>query len=250
MAAEYRDIQPGGADTGTPLNVGRRVRRLQQYVDLNGKWILDCGCGSGAFVLELLAFSPHVFGVDLNAEKVRNARSLNAHLGRVHQGNIEQLGFHNCQFDVVLLNEVLEHVRDEDRVLSEIHRVLKPGGTLALFAPNRLYPFETHGCALRVGVEVSPLVPLIPYIPVTFGNTFLQYYARNYFPWELARKLRRHGFTIQRQFYVWQTFENCTGLLPQPLRVLSPFLRRVSFLLENIPWVRAFGISQAFLARK
>ena len=50
----------------------------------------------------------------------------------------------DAHFDVVSTIEVLEHVRDVDMAMSEIVRVLKPGGALLVSVPNRYFPFETH----------------------------------------------------------------------------------------------------------
>ena len=52
--------------------------------------------------------------------------------------------------DAVVSFEVLEHVPDEMAALNEIHRVLRPGGRLALTVPNRWWIFETHGTSLPV----------------------------------------------------------------------------------------------------
>jgi SAM-dependent methyltransferase len=244
MTSHYQNIQPSGGDTGVPLNINRRLHWIKQHIDLRGKWILDCGCGSGAYVLKFFEFSPYVFGVEYNADKVRAFRSLKIYPEHVSQGTIEKLDFEEGQFDFVLLNEVLEHVSDEVQALDEIYRVLKPSRTLVLFSPNRLYPFETHGCSLkRFGILVPHFFPFIPYIPVGFGNKILNYNARNYFPWELKRKIKQHGFKIQRHTYIWQTFENISGNSPRLLVFMSPFLRRVSFTLEKIPLVNAFGVS-------
>ena len=57
----------------------------------------------------------------------------------------EKLPFPDDYFDLVLSHEVLEHVQDDQQAINEILRVLKPGGRLILFVPNRGYPFETHG---------------------------------------------------------------------------------------------------------
>jgi 2-polyprenyl-3-methyl-5-hydroxy-6-metoxy-1,4-benzoquinol methylase len=50
----------------------------------------------------------------------------------------QQLGFNNAVFDFVCSFEVIEHVRDPERYLSEIWRVLKPAGLALLSTPNRL----------------------------------------------------------------------------------------------------------------
>src|SRR3990172_12211996 len=48
----------------------RRLELMRRHVDLEGKRILDIGCGVGAFVRRLREFSPHVYGVDTDAERV------------------------------------------------------------------------------------------------------------------------------------------------------------------------------------
>jgi 2-polyprenyl-3-methyl-5-hydroxy-6-metoxy-1,4-benzoquinol methylase len=173
MTSHYQNIQPSGGDTGVPLNINRRLHWIKQHIDLRGKWILDCGCGSGAYVLKFFEFSPYVFGVEYNADKVRAFRSLKIYPEHVSQGTIEKLDFEEGQFDFVLLNEVLEHVSDEVQALDEIYRVLKPSRTLVLFSPNRLYPFETHGCSLkRFGILVPHFFLLSHISPVGFGKRF------------------------------------------------------------------------------
>jgi SAM-dependent methyltransferase len=58
----------------------------------------------------------------------------------------------------------LEHVQDDQKAIQEIIRVLKPGGLLVLFVPNRGYPFETHGFYWRGNYQFGN-IPLINYLP-------------------------------------------------------------------------------------
>jgi len=54
--AAYADIKPAGGDTATPLNLSKRLRAIEQYVAIDGKQILDCGCGAGeVFICRKLA---------------------------------------------------------------------------------------------------------------------------------------------------------------------------------------------------
>src|SRR4030042_490857 len=57
----------------------------------------------------------------------------------------EQMPFPDNSFDVILLHEVIEHVSDDAATLREACRVVRPGGRIVIYAPNRLHPFETHG---------------------------------------------------------------------------------------------------------
>src|SRR6266571_4943059 len=52
----------------------RRLKLIQRFVDLEGKRILDVGCGVGAYVERFRDFSPDVYGVDIDLEKVAKAR--------------------------------------------------------------------------------------------------------------------------------------------------------------------------------
>ncbi len=247
----YTDILPSGGDTGANLNLNRRFNFILQYVNLAGKMILDCGCGSGDYVLKFLAYSPKVYGIEHELKKVEVFRSRGIRPESVQQGDIEHMNFGDETFDCVLLNEVLEHVPDDLQALKEISRVLKPGGALIVFSPNRLYPFETHAVTLKLAsLKIPYFVPFIPYIPLAIGKRVFTYHARNYFPWELRKMLSKTGFQIERQTALWQTFENISGQAPRVIRFLSPFLRKVSWTMEKVPILKLFGVSQAIIARK
>ena len=108
------------------------------------------------------------------AEKVRRAQQHGTLRDRVQEGNLEAIPFPDDAFDLALLNEVLEHVPDEPKVLAEIRRVSRPGGRLVVFSPNRWFPFETHGVVSKSsGRMLPPSVPLIPIPPVVCGAPVL-----------------------------------------------------------------------------
>ena len=249
--ADYKDIKPAGKDTGAPLNVARRIALIARHMDLKGKEILDCGCGGGEYVKALLEYSSHVHGVEYSEEKVKTFKVSFGDSVDVNTGSIEELKFADNTFDLVLLNEVIEHVTDEERALKEILRVLKPDGMLAVFAPNRLYPFETHGVVIKKTGKVVPhFVPFIPYVPLALGNRIFIYGARNYSPWRLKRIVAKAGFIVIGQTYIWQTFENISGISPAILVRMSGILRKISFFLERVPLARMFGVSQVIIAKK
>jgi 2-polyprenyl-3-methyl-5-hydroxy-6-metoxy-1,4-benzoquinol methylase len=101
-----------------------------------GARVLDLGCGEGAFAAELVSAGADVLAVDVAEEPLRRARA--AHPGLRTQlidgeGSWELPG---AGFDVVWAGEVIEHVADTARWLSELRRVLRSGGSLVLSTPQ------------------------------------------------------------------------------------------------------------------
>lgn len=105
--------------------------------------LLDFGCGAGRY---LAAFSTHfsrvnLYGVDTDPDAVANVRQLGFQ-GEVLDPESAVLPFEDGFFDYVFSSNVIEHIPRNIylQYLSEIHRVLKPGGVFAVGAPN--YPFK------------------------------------------------------------------------------------------------------------
>ena len=102
-----------------------------------GLRLLDFGCGPGAISVGLAkAIAPgEMHGVDMEESLIELARSMAASQGQdnaiFHVGDVTDLEFEDSFFDVAHCRSVLMHVPDTAAVLSEIKRVLKPGGIIA-----------------------------------------------------------------------------------------------------------------------
>jgi len=94
---------------------------------------LDHGCGDGRLTVELGA--GEVVGTDVSEVALERARGRLPHAELVGLRPDEPLPLADNAFDLVLCAETIEHVRDVQALLSEIRRVLRPGGTLALTTP-------------------------------------------------------------------------------------------------------------------
>lgn len=238
-----------GGDTGEPINLAKRLNIIKKMVGRDAT-ILDCGCGAGEYIPGLLEVSKHVFGIEYNQNKVNKFKTSHPELNNVIQGDIESMPYESDKFDFVILNEVLEHVPNDRRGLEEIRRVLKPGGKLIIFSPNRLYPFETHGVHWKnSGKPLTHAFPFIPYIPMALGQTIFTYWARNYFPLELRILLRETGYSVQKHFYITQTFEGIgKSTFLKPIR---KYLRVILGIVELVPFVRIpLSVSQVVVSRK
>jgi 2-polyprenyl-6-hydroxyphenyl methylase/3-demethylubiquinone-9 3-methyltransferase len=100
---------------------------------LNGRRVLDLGCGKGRFAARLRAEGARVVGLDLSAAMLASARGLE----RV-RGTGRRLPFAAGAFDGVFAVEVFEHMEPGgiEATLDEVGRVLRPGGTVAIVDKN------------------------------------------------------------------------------------------------------------------
>ena len=241
---------PEVASLGQPsyvwrFGLERRLSLIRRYVPLEGRRMLDIGCGVGAFVRRLADLSAHVYGVDIDGERVRRGAQA---LGPAEGGGLavavsESLPFQDGAFDLVLLHEVLEHVRDDALTLREACRVTRPGGNVVVFCPNRLYPFETHGVFLGKRY-VFGNIPLVNYLPDPLRRRFVPH-VRAYTRGGLRRLLAHLPARTIVHTWVWPGFDN----LRARSGVASTVLRRVLYPLENTP-LRIFGLSHFVILEK
>ena len=122
-----------------------------------GARILDYGCGAGEIVQAGLASGLDISGTDVfyeganYRETAESSGLLGTAIHEIHDGRI---GFEDSYFDLVMNNQVMEHVADLDAVLREINRVLKPGGLLLSCYSSREVLREGH-----IGIPLSHRLP-------------------------------------------------------------------------------------------
>jgi SAM-dependent methyltransferase len=112
-----------------------------------GARILDFGCGAGRLVQAGRAAGLEMLGADLYYEGARDREQAEAAglLGSViREIRNGRLPFEDGHFDLVVNNQVMEHVENLDAVLAEVHRVLKPGGLVLSVFPSRDVWREGH----------------------------------------------------------------------------------------------------------
>ena len=203
------------------------VARLNLYVPLAGKTVLDVGCGFGDLLLEANTLGANVFGIDPDYDWIvtgnawLTSKRVPAALG-IAVG--EALPFRNDCFDVIISNQVLEHVRNPLSIICEMARVLKPGGACYINFPNYLLPIELHY-----------RVPWIPFLPKTLGKAYLAILGRNstYLDEihyttavQVLRMLRRVGLTIEVNL-IHEMIEHPSLLASKLYRTLAKILKAV-----------------------
>jgi SAM-dependent methyltransferase len=226
----------------------RRLNLIRRYVSLENRPALDIGCGLGMYVRAFRRFSQDVYGVDVDGEKLVEA---NAELPNLGQAVAEALPYPDGVFDVVLSHEVIEHVTDDRKALFEAVRVLrspeagrgKAGGRLVIFAPNRLYPFETHGVYWK-GSYHAGNIPLVNYLPERWRRRFCPH-VRAYTGRGLRRLLDGLPVRVVDHTQIFPGYDKVFHRHP----ALGRWFRRVTYVLENTP-LRTFGLSHLLVVEK
>ncbi len=102
----------------------------------SGDRVLDLGCGSGEFTAAVSRLGANAIGVDVAEAALERARASHPELDFRPTPIDGPLEFDDHSFDLVWASEVIEHVADTARWLSELRRVLKPRGRVLLTTPS------------------------------------------------------------------------------------------------------------------
>lgn len=192
---------------GKPAEYGqeilrRRYRRTIAEVSLQGKTVLDFGCGNGAQTMEFAGEGAHIVAADIGLE---NLGVLAGRLRETGSGTVMPVqydGVHlpvrTASIDLVLSYEVIEHVDDEAAMLSELRRVLRPEGEMVISVPNKGWIFETHGA--RLPILKWNRVPFVSWLPHSLHRKIAL--ARIYRMKDITGLLRSGGFRVLSAEYI------------------------------------------------
>ena len=218
----------------------RRLEMVRRYVPLEDARILDVGCGIGTYVRRFRRFSTDVHGLEVEPERVAEA---SVDLPNIVQGVGEALPWPDDHFDLVFSNEVIEHVEDDRRTAHEMVRVTRPGGSIVVFAPNRLYPFETHGAYIG-GRYVFGNIPLVNWLPDPLRDRFAPH-VRAYTMRGLERLFSGEPVRLVEHRCIYPGFDNVSAAHP----TIGRLLRRALYVAETTP-LHVFGLSHFLVLRK
>jgi SAM-dependent methyltransferase len=205
MVPSARPLPLSTGDRTPPATMdGRRGALAKLVSDLDVNIILDVGCGRG-FLLPTLVGDPRfeMHGVDVYPEHERSVAGYPTTAGR-------RLPYDDAAFDCVILGDVVEHVQEPDPLLSEVRRVLRPGGWLVISTPNVV------SWANRV------LVPLgaLPRLTGTLTDANVQLPLFTVFtPRSLELLLKTTGYAVLRK-------EGTPSSFPFPLSLADRALSR------------------------
>jgi len=152
----------------------KKMKLVLDYVR-QGESLIDIGCGTGEFIVQLRERFNTLVGIDTNSHAIEfTARRVGKDRNILLQcGELDSLHFTAEHFDVCLCLDVLEHVKDLSTLLKEIHRILRPGAEMIVTVPN------------WYDMIVSGILQIDPF----HINTFT--------PWRWMNLLKRAGFKIK-----------------------------------------------------
>lgn len=162
---------------GTAAYTGRSKKALAKIAQYkNGGKLLDVGCGLGYLIEEARNNGWEVMGLEISDYAIRQCKKKNLNVKR---GQIEKLGGFSSFFDVIVAQDVLEHVFKPEEFLGKVNNLLKINGLLVLELPNNS-SLKTN----LLGKEWGEYIP-----PV-----HLNFFDKN----NLSQILEKHGFEIKK----------------------------------------------------
>lgn len=240
-----RDLEKA-AQRGEPSYVWRagQERRLGMILAAAGERIsgrvLENGCGIGMYIERLAPHAGLVIGLEYDFERARQAHQRSGHI-LCSAG--EFLPFPESTFDLILSHEVLEHVEDDRAAVEQMLRVLRPGGRMIVFVPNRGYPFETHGVYLRGRYRFGN-IPLVNYLPRHWRDR-LAPHVRVYTRADLEGLFAGLPVRVVQRTVIFGAYDNIIARFPRAGGTLRSLLQG----LEQTP-LKIFGLSHFWVVEK
>ena len=231
---------------GEPSYVWRegQKRRLAMIIQAAGERIkgsiLENGCGVGMYIEHLVPLGGAVYGLEYDFERATEA-GVNSEY--ILNAACERLPLPTESFDLILSHEVIEHVQDDHAAVREMVRVLKPGGRIVLFCPNRGYPFETHGIYWK-GKYYFGNKLFINYLPRTLRDRFAPH-VRVYTRRDLNKLFEALPVKFIKRTVIFGAYDN----LIVRFGAVGKLLRGTLQLLEKTP-LQGLGLSHFWVIEK
>ena len=242
------DYQPSpmAAERGEPSYIWRagQQRRLEMIKSAAGKRIqgkfLENGCGIGLYLEHLIPLGCEVVGLEFDFQRAVEAKTKATH---VTGAAGEFLPFPEGCFDLILSNEVIEHVVDDRKAIQEMIRTLSPGGRMILFCPNRWYPYETHGIYRRGTYHFGNKL-FVNYLPLPLRNR-LAPHVRVYTQRDLAKLFQGLPVQFIHRSVIYGGYDNIITRFPR----FGRWFRSLLYWFEKTPF-QFLGLSHYWVIEK
>jgi SAM-dependent methyltransferase len=241
-------VQPSkmAAERGEPSYIWRagQQRRLDLIREAAGERIkgrlLENGCGIGLYLEHLIPLGCEVFGMEYDFGRAVEAK---AKIDSVLGAAGENLPFPENSFDLILSNEVIEHVIDDQQAVQEMLRTLVQGGRLIIFCPNRWYPFETHGVYWKDKYYFGNKA-LVNYLPRILRDR-LAPHVKVYSRRDLMKLFDGLPVRFIHRQIIYGGYDNIISRFP----IMGKLIRKILYWLENTP-LQILGLSHFWVVEK
>lgn len=204
--------------------------------------ILDAGCNYGE-IAKVLVGNNKVFGIDTDESVIQIAKKT-VKQARFTKASVTKIPFPDKYFDVVICLSVLEHIRDDQKALGEISRVLTHDGELVLTISNKnasLVPFYLSPIIKLFNRFFKTAFPVSQNEFVHFGKEGIGHVRQGYSRTQIENMLRQEKLVIISYKTYWHFPTRLTYLFLTPLlkngiltERLVKFMFRAFFTLDKV----------------
>lgn len=202
--------------------------------DVNGN-VLIIGCGSRD-EMSILNKKREGIGVDISEIAIKKSRKKYPGF-KYCVSDATKLPLRENSFGCVVCSEVIEHINDDEKLLSEVRRILKNGGIFIITTPNWI---SWYGLFRRMAEKILSK-------PFTSGNQPIDNWTTSHI---LMKKLMMHGFNINLFTGIWYYPPTGKGKIQFPSFITYPLFKNLYpleiFCRKKLPW---FGHMILFVAK-
>ena len=222
-----------------------------------GMNVLEIGCGDGGNLLPFARLGCNVTGVDLSEGKIENARKFFAEAGapgRFIASDIFKIKELESSFDLVICHDVLEHIGDKARFLSDLQKYVRPSGLVFMAFPAWQMPFGGHQQICRS--KFLSHLPFFHLLPRSLYRAVLKAGGEETFRIEELLEIKDTRLPIElfERLLAVSRFEP----LDRTLYFINPHYevkfglrpRRLARFISAIPYLRDFFTTSAFYVLK
>jgi SAM-dependent methyltransferase len=219
--------------------------------------MLEVGCGRGITLDRLKKeFAMNTFGVDIADEAITDAKRESLFKHDLRAADVTALPFKDATFDLVVTFDVLEHIADQKKAISEMVRVAKKGGKILIYTINNNQTGTWNWLLDKLGIDVYKRSDHDPklfldskWLESELANSGIKVDQVFYYDafWTLAaNETITLGFMIFGRIFNW---EKKAGFGKMVLHLATLFSEIISPILRflDLPWT-IFGKSNAVLA--
>jgi ubiquinone/menaquinone biosynthesis C-methylase UbiE len=161
-------------------------------IDFRNKQVLEIGLGQGADSMQLINRGAIYHGIDLTEESVRRVKERFALFNKPYQqvqvANAEQIPYADNSFDIVYSHGVIHHSPNIEKIVAEIHRVLKPGGQAVIM----LYHKSSYN--YHISIRILRRIGLLLLLPFPFLAKLVSKLTG-----ESVERINRHKYHFKRE---------------------------------------------------